>query len=216
LKDITANQWTFRLLKNPLIGDINEINHYVEGFNRLIDTERYVVIESLGDARVILRPPVLSNNGHDILLTLTVKNPPKYINPKNTVSLALINHDLSIDSNGNIAVVRGTKAVIQDISTLLGSIKGESSFFSEFGSVIGDYFKEYKHNLKLLSRLFKLELIRLSFVHFHENSYTHIKRIDNVNIQDITPVNQRLNIEISVVLENDEQIIETISVFVSE
>lgn len=212
-KSTTANERTFKLL-NPLIGDLNKIEAYVEGFNTLVETERYVVIESQGDARVILYPPKLAKKGREVLLTITVKNPPKSNDPKNTASIALVNGDLSLDANGNIAMVRGVDAVIQDIWTRLGTKKGECYYAPDAGTLISDYYSKYKDDLQLFTRLFKLEFIRVYFVQFHENSTTHIKRIEKVNIQNSELVNQRLNVEISVVLGNDEHWSGNIEVFV--
>lgn len=219
-KSTTANKRTFNLLR-PLIGDLNKIEEYAEGFNRLAETECYVVIESQGDARVISCPPKLNKKGNEILLTLTLKNPPESIDPKKISSFALRNNDLFVDSNGNIAMVNGVEAAIQSISTCLGTIKGEcymvDCLMPELGSVVGCYYKQYKDDLKLLSRLFKLELIRLSFVQIHENTYTNlpfIKRILNVNIQDNEIVNQRLAVEISVIWGNNEHWSGNIQVFV--
>lgn len=218
----TANTRTFRLV-SPLIGDINKIEAYVEGFNRCVNTEHYVVIESQGDARVISSPPELNKKNNEILLTLTLTPPPESIDPKGISSLTLRDGDLFLDLNGNISMVSGVEAAIQSLSTCLGTIKGECNILHcpmpELGSVVSFYYKQYKDDLKLLSRLFKLELIRLSFVQIHENTYTNlpfIKRIHNVNIQNIELINQYLDIEISIVFGNNEHWKGNVPVFIAE
>ncbi|MCK9398045.1 MAG: hypothetical protein M0Q44_20965, partial [Methylobacter sp.] len=135
----------------------------------------------------------------------------------------LVDLDLFLDSNGNIAMVNDIEAAIQNISTCLGTIKGECYILDcpmpELGSVVGLYYKQHKDDLKLLSRLFKLELIRLSFVQTHENTHTNlpfIKRILNVRIKNNELINQCIDVEISIVLGNNERWKGNIQVFVAE
>jgi hypothetical protein len=119
-----------------------------------------------------------------------------------------------VDSNGDIALVRGVDAIFQNISMALSTKKGDIYFYPEYGSIIREYFKKYKNNLGLLSRLFKLELSRLYFVNFYENSSTHIKYFNDVKIQSNILVNQFINVEISIVLESDEQKTKIVPVFI--
>jgi hypothetical protein len=222
-KSVSANTWTFKLL-NPLIGNIDKIKEYVEAFDRLVETEHYVVIESQGDARIISYPPKLEKQDYETFLSLTVKNPHKSTDPRGIgCDLALgKDGDLLVNASGNIAMTSGIDTAIQSISTCLSTSKGECYFAPEVGSVINNYYKQYRNDLKLLSRLFKLELIRLSLIpigdSINKNSSPHlpfIKRISNVNIENITLVNQRFDIEVNVIWGNDEHWTGNIWVFVN-
>jgi len=214
-KSATSNTWTFKLLK-PFIGDIEKLREYIRGFNELIRSERYVVIESQGDAGIISGSPILEARGQELFISLTIENPPKFTDPtKGKSSIALdSNNNMQIDSNGNIAIVSSVEATIQDFWTLLGTIKGESLLFPESGSLINRYYYQYKDDLVMLSRLFKLELIRLSLIPDDVSHPTRIKRIQDVKVLDITLINQRLSIRINIILGNDERWCGDILVFV--
>jgi len=53
----------------------------------------------------------------------------------------------------NLATVSGVEAAIQSLSTVLGTIKGECIYDINYGSLVSDYYGQYKDNLELLSRL---------------------------------------------------------------
>lgn len=161
---IHSQEWSFELIA-PLIGGADSLNHYVLEFSSLPETEKYVVIESQGDARKVLDIKIEVSSEGKYLLFINVDRKPVPTNP----------HDLGMDMridetgdisilNGHLAMVKGIDKAKQMISICMSTIKGEIDDAKELGSLATQYYNEYKDDLETFSKLILLELIRLSLI----------------------------------------------------
>lgn len=160
---VNPNKWRFDLISVE-IGTSNTLHEYISNFANLNDFERYVVVESQGDAR-LLSNIVLSHYNSFSFLELDVANNPSPIDPSSIgVDLRLgDNGDLCL-AGGNMSLVSGKEAAIQRLRTSMSVIKGEIKNASWIGSRASEYYRKYARDLPLLSRLIKMEFIRLSLI----------------------------------------------------
>ncbi|MCL6417648.1 hypothetical protein MIB92_18455 [Aestuariirhabdus sp. Z084] len=198
---INSKEWSFELVGSE-IGNTDSFHEYVMTFNSKPESEKFVVVESQGDARKISGLEISkSRDGNDIL---KVSTKDKFIptDPNNVGMTFKLNEtgDISI-GNGQSSRISGIEAAIQSISTCVGVIKGEIAHAEEIGSLVTDYYNLYSEDLELFSRLLKLEFIRLSLIPVKSSSYNEelrvplhfVKRFISVNVIDKTLEHSRFS-----------------------
>ena len=204
-KRVSPQKWEFNI-NSPVIGKIQDLRGYVSSFENMPSSDKFVVVESQGDARIITSIELRSDIEFGNTLSFSIKNKPKPTDPNLMGSdLALNNVGGIFSSNGDIALVDGLDAAIQKLSTCLSIKKGEMKYYERHGSLISHYYKQYNTDLRLMSKLFKLEIIRLSFIPLNDevlNSFNiaplhFVRRILNLTIRSNTLTNSRLNVELS-------------------
>jgi hypothetical protein len=218
---IHFREWSFELVA-PFIGNLDLLNHYILEFSSLPETEKYVVIESQGDARKVLDIKVeISYDGKHILFISVDKKP----TPTNPHDLGM---DLRIDDtgdisflNGDLATVKGIDAAKQMISLCMSTIKGEMEGAKELGSLATYYYHEYKDDLEIFGKLLLLELIRLSLIPTDHRvneekvpSLHFVKRFLSVDIKSAELVHSRFKVHINLEWGNGDLWCGEIPVFV--
>lgn len=161
---IHSQEWSFELVA-PLIGSADSLNHYVLEFYSLAETEKYVVIESQGDARKILDIKIEVSSEDKYLLFINVDKKPVPTNPYDLgMSMEIDDTGDIFIRNGSLAMVTGIDNAKQMISICMSTIKGEINDAKELGSLATLYYNEYKDDLEIFSKVILLELIRLSLI----------------------------------------------------
>jgi hypothetical protein len=221
---VNGFEWDFEIV-SFLKGDINILREYSSTFASLDNIERFIIVESQGDARTLTKPVIVKSNNTQLKIQVLVDEKFTPTDPnKLGLDLALgANGDICI-SNNRFATTSGINAAIQRLSVILGTIKGEWFLNKNVGSLTSSYYNEYKGNLDLLSRLLKLELIRLSLLdtsglggHSNKKPPLHfINRIEQVIIPKTELTNSRLPLEISLVWGNGQRWSGSVPVFIKE
>lgn len=158
------NEWRFRL-GSYLKGSKNELDTYILNFSSLKPEERFVLVESQGDARKIKQPMKLFNESGIVSLVVEVDKKYQATDLNFAGSHFAIGEDGDIFSeNGNFKIVSGIKAAIQYLTTAISAVYGEWFLDTTIGTFVSEYYWDYKDDLNTLSRLIKLEFIRLSLI----------------------------------------------------
>ena len=223
-EQVNHRSWSFVLIQ-PETGSLETLRYYVLSLDSLTESEAYVVIESQGDARRVNNISLRKSQSSQQVLEVCVQNrlPPTDPN-KFGSNLKLGNDgDLCIEG-GNLALVRGVESAKQQIMCAMGVAKGEIIGSEEVGSLASVYFAKYGDDLGLLSRLIKLELIRLSLIpvsrQFEKNepkpSLHFVKRFVNVNIASRELSHGRLSAAVDLEWGNGEYWSGDVPIFVSQ
>jgi len=190
----SPNKWEFRL-NESVSGDFEALKEYVLSFKENA-SESFVIVESQGDARIISGVELKST-----ILSLRVNEKTTPTNPNN------LGRSYTRTPENKWVETNGIDTAISQLGNCLSTVKGEVTHNPEFGSLATDYYHKYKENVFLLSRLLKLEMIRLSLIPIHgslfakdhkeEPSLRFVERFLDVNVKSSELVDSRLNVNVS-------------------
>ncbi|WP_277812024.1 hypothetical protein [Chromohalobacter canadensis] len=195
------NKWQFRL-DSYLKGSIKDLKDYISNFYYTKNDERFILVESQGDARKITMPMTLLFNEagkNSLVVDVDRKYQPTDPN-KSGFDLAIGDDgDICID-NGDLKTVSGVDAAIQHLTTATSTIYGEWFLDPTMGSFVSEYYRDYKDDLEMLSRLIKFEFIRLSLIPTSEDNDSpdsrpplgFVNRFERVTINSSELVDHRL------------------------
>ena len=219
-KETSHRKWSFTLIR-PELGSLASLRDYVSCLDPDTEHDAYVVVESQGDARrisdVFLRK---SNSGQQILEVVVQSR----ILPTDPNALGA---DFKIGDDGDLspdfAIIRGTEAANQMIMITMGVAKGEIKRAKDVGSFASEYFAKYSNNLTMLSRLLKMELIRLSLIPVSigfakdtsKPSLDFVKRFVDVSISSAELSGGRLPVSVSLEWGNGEYWSGNVPIFIS-
>ena len=210
-ESVSANEWQFKL-EEAVIGDLNLLTKYILSF-KPNEGESFIIVESQGDARIIsdinLKSSILSLNVND---KLTATNP------------NLLGRDYARSDENKWVEVKGKDTAINLVKNCLSIIKGGIAHDPEFGSLATEYYHKYKENTALLSRLLKLEMVRLSLIPIHGSLFhkdnkqapplLFVERFLDVNVKSNELVDSRLRVDVSLEWGNNEKWSGTIQVLI--
>lgn len=183
-----VSKWTIRL-DHFVYGGPNFLIRMSEHFDELSRDERYVLVNTLGDGRVLSRAPVWRKENGKIYVSVTVEHRfPRISAQALKRDLKLVNGDISLEK-GNIASVSGVDALPQKIQLCLWHQKGGTPFSQRFGSRIGEYYSLFGRS-PWFEQLVKLETIRLAAIPYGDidEEYTPFQCVEQVKfIRLLTP-----------------------------
>lgn len=215
---VDSNKWVFELV-GMIIGEIDQLKQYILEFNNLNEHEKFAVIESQGDARKLLSITLKHDNG--IFLDLSVADKLPVEDPNHIGSDLRLGADGDLCFENGITRISGKEAAVQRLSTAMGLIKGEIEESPWLGSKVSSYYIQYNNQFELLSRLIKMEFIRLSLIPMKKHillgesrSLSFVKRFVQVSIQSMSLVHSRLSIDVELEWGDDTEWKGKISVFV--
>jgi hypothetical protein len=221
-KSVNKNEWSF-LVHSYLKGTHSNLKAYADNFQQIEVNQRFIAVESQGDARILADAIELSfsEDGSE-LITVQIQNKVIASEPAKMGSTIKLGDDGDLDfSKGGLQRISGIDAAIQSIQTSAGVIYGESVFDRTMGSFITKYFIEYQDDLPLLEKIVKLELIRLSLISRKTDKgdvikppLGFIKEIVSVSIPSVALDNSRLSMNLTLVLGNETEWSGTIKTFV--
>ncbi len=167
---LTATDWCVSI-DHFVSGGFGSIIKFIEQFSQINLSERYILVNGLGDGRVLCESPTLTKSGERF--SLNCKISPRF--PRIPVQklggdLKLgPTHDLVFE-NGDIAIVSGVDALPQKIMLNLSLQKGEMHFHPEAGVRLSDYYILFKGS-PWLGRLIKLEVIRSAAIPMYDTTF---------------------------------------------
>lgn len=206
-KKVENKKWTF-IVKDFVYGDLNSLKDFCFKINnkKVIDFDKFIVIESQGDGRVIgnFAEWELNNDKEFEFSFITNERIERLHTNEIGTDLKLSDSGDLVIENGDLATVEGVDTAIQKILICLSTVKGEDIFNREAGSVFLKYYWDFKDNIELLGSLLKLELSRLSTVpvsleHFKQTKgvqLNFINRILSARVISNQKENNRIPIEI--------------------
>lgn len=199
-----ASTWSIKI-GQFIDGDLSSLITFIDGFEKLSRADRYVLVNKLGEGRILLVAPAFKKDGDHYLVTCTVGAPSPHVDAQalgRDFSVEPKTNDLHRDKLGNIAVVSGVDALPQRIRSCLSTQRGESPFFGEYGVRTGYFFDAFRGS-PWLAQMVKLEVIRQATVPYYDEKRKQdltplqcVERVRKVEALAETPENQWLPIRV--------------------
>jgi hypothetical protein len=200
---VDAAGWKARI-KHFVVGDAAELIAYVSDFESLDIKSRYVLMNGLGQGRLLTSPPTIISNESGFDANFPIGPAwPRISAEAVGASMALGgSSDLLLDDKRGIALISGLAALPQNLQTGLSMAMGESPFYPQWGTRIAQYYRDFGGTV-WLNRLIKMEVIRLASIPLDDriNNSVHtplhcIDRVRDVQVLAYAPINQRLPIRV--------------------
>lgn len=194
-KSANDGVWKFEIV-NFILGDINDVIKFSDDNS---DSNKYIVIETQGDGRLIvghLNWELCENRYIISLLTSekTARTTPYQMS------------DISLDfgfEDGDFKMVKGEDAAKQTIIVTLSTNFGDMHYQPSFGSFFSYYYWNFKDDVATLERLIKLEITRLISIPHQDSSsgdnkpaLNFINRLINVEVLNLEIINSKIPIKL--------------------
>jgi hypothetical protein len=179
----SGSTWNIEV-ESFVMGDRGGLIKFGEEFDDLPEQDRYVLLDSMGDGRVLQTAPSWKRVGDRLLVDVEVCPPAVRTRAQDLGS------DLALGEDGDIFVKDGQRARIsglaalpQKFRTCLSFQKGESKADEGFGSRLSEYYSLYKES-PWIDRLLKLETVRLAAIPYTDSwqkaAYTPLHCVERV------------------------------------
>lgn len=168
LLGVDASAWALQV-KHFVAGDFNGLIAFIGRFPDLPHGERYVLVNALGDGRVLTEAPALTKSGDGYLVRCPVAQSFPRIEARQLGSRWATSpetNDLFIEK-GQIARVSGLDALPQNVRSCLSMQEGESPFHPDYGVRLARFFDAFRDS-PWLGHLLKLEVIRQAAIPYHD------------------------------------------------
>jgi hypothetical protein len=196
-------EWSFHL-RNFVDGDIHALISFIDRYDRIEAIDRYVLVNSLGDGRVLKgAPSIIKGATGGYLVRCPVLQAAERIRAADLpADLALSDkHDLTLRGD-TIATVSGFAALPQKVKTCLSHQQGESPFYPDAGTRFAEYYRLLSGS-PWFEQFLKLEVIRQAAIPYvdriHNREYTPlqcVERVFEIKILADAPINNWLPIRI--------------------
>lgn len=211
--------WTIRI-DHFITGDLTSIINFGESFATLNNSDRYVLINSIGDGRRLTEAPTLKIESKIKYLNLVVESRfPRIKAQSLKKDIALFNNDLTI-TGGNLGMVSGLDALPQKLQLNLGMQQGEIAFHPEHGSRTGEFFRLFGNSV-WFQELVKLEIIRLAAIPRLDAGTENlplqcVDRVNSVELLESKPINKRIPANVELIVNGVGQWSQKIELFIPE
>jgi hypothetical protein len=182
--------WRLKI-EHFLAGDFREFVSFIDGFQSSRQGEKYVLVNALGDGRVLTEAPSIANIGLGYLISCTVAPPFSRTDVHELGSRWAISPETSdlYVKNGQIARVSGLAALPDSVRSCLSLQRGESPFHPDYGVRIANFFDAFRDS-PWLAQLLKLEVVRQASIPYYDNllnrEYTPLQCVERVrNIETV-------------------------------
>jgi len=203
LLGVESALWSFHL-QSFVDGDVHTLIAFIDRYEQTAAISRYVLVESLGDGRVLNgAPSVTKEKSGEYLVRCPVRPTAERIRADELPSSWALSysHDIML-KNGNWAMVSGVEALPQQIKTCLSHQKGESPLHHDFGTRLAEYCRLLSGS-PWFEQLLKLEVIRQAAIPYvdtvHNRHYTPflcVTRVFGITILADAPTNNWLPIRV--------------------
>jgi hypothetical protein len=195
--------WSLHL-RNFFEGDIHTLITFIERFEQAPPSDRYVLMNHLGDGRVLKEPPSITKDkaGGYIIRCSVLPGAERIDAADIPKSWALSDSHDPMVKEGNWTLVSGLDALPQQIKTCLSLQKGESPLHREFGTRIAEYYSLLSGS-PWFDRYLKLEVIRQASIPYvdpiNNRQYTPllcVERVFGIEVTAVAPTNNWLPVRV--------------------
>ncbi len=179
---VDASAWSIQV-RHFVQGEFATLVSFIDQFHKLPRGDHYVLVNALGDGRVLTKAPSLTTNKDGCVVMCPIAPSFPRIEAQRLPTDFEFENDLSLDERGNIAEVSGVGALRQNVRSCLSMQRGESAFHGDFGVRIAEYFDAFRGS-PWLAQLVKLEVIRQAAIPYYDSvlrqSYTPLRCVERV------------------------------------
>lgn len=165
--------WELRV-DHFVAGDVEALTDYTAQFPKIRRSDQFVLLNQLGDGRVLAAAPSWRKDRGGLVVRLAVE--PRF----RRIEARALGVDVKLGPDGDItpelSLVSGEDALEQRIGLVLWHQKGQDPFGRDFGTRMAEYFSLFG-STPWLPQLFKLEAIRMA----------SIPRVDSLTGEEATP-----------------------------
>lgn len=197
-------------LDHFVIGTGRDLLAFVDSA-RLPVRDRYVLLNELGDGRMLSTAPEVTRAGNAYEVQLAT-DPGQAREPWNTSSVGMC-RELG-------RLIRGMDVFVQHLETLLGLAIGDNVFHPRSGTRISQFYRDYAGS-PWLGRFIKMELVRLAAIPVKDGlNKTHVtplrcvNRVRKVKVPSLALHDRRLAVTVDLELEGLGDWERTLSVFI--
>ena len=201
---VSAGTWTLHL-ERFLIGSMHAVIDLIDAFDRQPPEARYVLSNDLGDGRVLVAPPQLTNGPEGAILLCAVAPSADRIDVQrlgSDMALHPETDDLYLDEKGGIARVSGLAYLPQKVRSVLSTQRGESVFWPTFGMRFFEYFEAFRGS-PWLNLLLKLDVVRQASIPRRDSStgalhtpLRCVRRVSSFDLLATEPLNHKLPVRV--------------------
>jgi hypothetical protein len=185
LLGVDSATWSVRL-RNFVAGDLHSLVTFIGHFQSQALNERYVLLNELGDGRILAAPPILSKTADGYALRCPVSPSFPRIRAQNLPRDFATSPDTDdlYAVNGLIAEVSGLAALPQKIRSCLSLLPGESPMHPRVGAKLVEYFRAFQDS-PWLGHLLQLEMVRHAAIPYDDpflkRAYTLLQCVERVH-----------------------------------
>jgi hypothetical protein len=182
---VDGSTWSIQV-QHFVQGEFATLVSFIDQFHKLPCGDHYVLVNALGDGRVMSKAPSLTTNRDGYAVTCPIAPSFPRIEAQSLgtdLAVSLETNDLGLDERGDIATVSGIDALPQSVRSCLSTQRGENPFHGDFGVRIAEYFDAFRGS-PWLAQLVKLEVIRQAAIPYCDSalglSYTPLRCVERV------------------------------------
>jgi hypothetical protein len=200
---VDQSEWSFHL-QDYVEGDLHALLTFIERDERTGPIDRYVLVNCLGDGRVLSGPPSTTKEqtGGYIVRCPVLPSAHRIRAADLPTDLALSEkHDLMLE-RGDLGTVSGVDALPQRVKTCLSHQKGESPFHRDFGTRFAEYYRLLSGS-PWFEHFLKLEVIRQAAIpyldplsHRQDTPFQCVERVFGIQLLADAPVDNWLPIRV--------------------
>jgi len=157
---VKEETWEFDVY-NFIEGDVMDLREYINNYSRLPQSEKYIVVESQGDGRMVESISLCENKDGRYLLSCTLYAKSPRTNPHD------VGGDMAMGDDGDLIWADGDMGMVYGIDCALQIIRANLSWEfgwwanPKLGSNFKEIYKKYRQSEDELNSMMKLELTRL-------------------------------------------------------
>jgi hypothetical protein len=194
---VEQGEWRVRLDKF-VEGDVGRLIRFAENFDKTKPIDRYVILNALGDGRVLTAAPSLTKDGSRYILKCPVAASAPRLAAKDLPSQMATSpktDDLYLENN-SIARISGIASLPQNLRQCLSMLKGEAYLARDEGARLQEYYWRY-HETPFLESMFKIDLIRLAAIPYGDGKRPQppllcVERVWSLKLLANEPVENRI------------------------
>ena len=214
-KSANDGVWKFEIV-NFILGDINNVINFNDSSSV---ANRYIVIETQGDGRLILGNLNWEFFENKYIISLSTFEKTERTTPYHLADISL---DFGFE-DGDLKMVKGEYAAKQAIIIALSTNFGDMHYAPLFGSFFSYYYWNFKDDILVLKRLIKLEITRLISIPYKDSlskddspPLNFINRILDVELLNLAIIDSKIPIKLKLEWGDGKYWENVIEIFIGE
>jgi hypothetical protein len=201
--ELGQSKWVLKL-SHFVVGSFDGLASFIDSFDRIPSSDRFVCLNSLGDGRLLSAAPVVRREGGALYVDCSVAPNYPRVSAQELGSRMAISEETGDTylENGNIARVAGVKSFPQMVKSVLSIQRGEFFMDPQYGVRFAEYLEAFR-GTPWLDELLKLDVVRQASIPYQgaANQREHtplncVERVVRLKIGEEDATERRLSLEL--------------------